>query len=220
MKLAKIVFAMASIASFTLAGNALAGTVTGSSNIEFMAFDGQKVKKKDTISVNDGNPHQVVISVSSIYKSGSDNQFFESSPIVLTFNGTQEDIQILAPHLRTQYDIEGFKQNPTFTVKTASGKALSYQKDILKGEGFMPNSNIVSNLATYNSGNGVAAMKQFATTAMATPMVAGTAIQNAKASQGKVMVQGENIAEQQLQYWFQQADKQTQQRFLNWAKKR
>lgn len=41
---------------------------------------------------------------------------------------------------------------------------------------------------------------------------------NAKANKGKVVVQGENVAEQQLQYWFQQADKETQTRFLNWAK--
>ena len=40
-----------------------------------------------------------------------------------------------------------------------------------------------------------------------------------KAAKGKVVVQGENVAEQQLQYWFQQADKETQTRFLNWAKK-
>ena len=41
---------------------------------------------------------------------------------------------------------------------------------------------------------------------------------NAKINKGKVVVQGENVAEQQLQYWFQQADKETQIRFLNWAK--
>ena len=45
-----------------------------------------------------------------------------------------------------------------------------------------------------------------------------TPASNAKANKGKVVVQGENVAEQQLQYWFQQADKETQTRFLNWAK--
>lgn len=216
MKLAKIVLA---IASFAITNATVAGTITGSSNIEFVAFDGQKVKKKDTIQVNDNKPHQIVLSVSSIYKSGSDNQFFESSPIILAFNGHQENIQILTPHLRTQYDIDNFKKNPTFTVKTVSGQAIDYQKDTLKGEGFMPNSNIINTLAAYNAGNGTVAMKQFSTTAMAVPMPAVMPMKNTKATQGKVMVQGENIAEQQLQYWFQQADKETQQRFLNWAKK-
>ena len=44
-------------------------------------------------------------------------------------------------------------------------------------------------------------------------------VASGKAAKGKVVVQGENVAEQQLQYWFQQADKETQTRFLNWAKK-
>ena len=50
---------------------------------------------------------------------------------------------------------------------------------------------------------------------MATSSIAPT---NSKANKDKVTVQGKNVAEQQLQYWFQQADKETQTRFLNWAK--
>lgn len=212
MKLTKIVWAVASI---TMASSAFAGTVTGSSNLDFVAFDGQKLKKKQTIQINDEKQHQVVFSVSSIYQSGSDNHFFESTPIVLTFQGSPENIQILAPHLRTKYEIEKFKENPTFKVQTTSGKQLDYKKDYLTGEGFMPNANISNNLATYNSGDGVAAVKQFASA----PIMAMMLAQNGGATQGKVTVQGENIAEQQLQYWFQQADKETQKRFLNWAKK-
>lgn len=212
MKLAQLALTVAALA---VAGSAIAGTVTGSSNVNFLAFDGHKLKKKSTIQINDNNPHQVVVEVSSIYQSGSDSNFFESSPIVITFNGSQEDIQVIAPNLRSSFDVEKFKENPTFTIKTASGKQLDYKKDYLKGEGFMPNANIEGNLATYNAGEGVAAVKSFAVMPMAAmmPVAAG------KAAKGKVMVQGENIAEQQLQYWFQQADKETQKRFLDWAKK-
>ncbi|MNO00475.1 hypothetical protein D3C81_2203750 [compost metagenome] len=34
-----------------------------------------------------------------------------------------------------------------------------------------------------------------------------------------VTLKGENVSEQMLQYWFQQADKDTQKRFLQWANK-
>ena len=122
---------------------------------------------------------------------------------------------MIAPNLRSSFDVEKFKENPTFTIKTASGKQLDYKKDYLKGEGFMPNANIEGNLATYNAGEGVAAVNSFAVMPMAAMMPVATG----KAAKGKVMVQGENIAEQQLQYWFQQADKETQKRFLDWAKK-
>ena len=210
MKLGQIAFAVATLVASTAT---FAGTITGSSNVNFLALDGQKVKKNAVLQVNDNNPHQVVVEVSSIYRSGSDDTFFESSPIVLTFSGSTEDIQIIAPHLRTENEVSKFKQSPTFKIQTASGAELAYKQDYLKGEGFMPNVNINDNLANYNAGNGVAALKSLAAP-MAVMPVAG-----AKAAKGKVMVQGENIAEQQLQYWFQQADKETQKRFLDWAKK-
>ncbi|WP_296027720.1 DUF2057 family protein, partial [uncultured Aggregatibacter sp.] len=48
--------------------------------------------------------------------------------------------------------------------------------------------------------------------------VGGTAAAG-KVNKGKVTLQGENVAEQMLQYWYQQADKETQARFIDWAKK-
>ncbi|OOH89797.1 hypothetical protein BMT54_05770 [Pasteurellaceae bacterium 15-036681] len=212
MKLGKIAFAVAALIASSAT---FAGTLTGSSNISFLAFDGQKVKKSTTMQVNDANQHQVVLEVSTIYQSGSDNSFFESQPIIVTFTGSPENIQISAPNLRSEADVSKFKKAPSFQIKTASGAVLEHKIDFLKGEGFMPNANIVDNLAHYNSGNGIAALKGLATSAVPTMIAAN----NGKVSKGKVMVQGENIAEQQLQYWFQQADKETQQRFLDWAKK-
>lgn len=212
MKLGKITLAIAALA---FSAHSVAGTITGSSNINFLAFDGQKVKQNTVLQVNDTNQHQVVVEVSSIYQSGSDNNFYESAPLVLTFIGSQEDIQISAPALRNNTDVEKFKKSPSFKVQTASGKTLEHKQDELKGEGFMPNANIVDNLANYNAGNGVAAVKSFAVSAMPMAIAGGSN----KVTKGKVMVQGENIAEQQLQYWFQQADKETQKRFLDWAKK-
>ena len=211
MKLKPILAALAlSISSLSIAGQ-----ISGSSNITFLAFDGQKVKKSTKLQVNDTQPHQVVVEISSIYESGSDSAFFESQPLVIRFNGSQEDIKIIAPNLRTSRDVEKFKTSPTVKVQTTSGKSLEAKLDYLKGEGFMPNSNISENLATYNSEDNIASVKSFSTK----PMMGVMPSSNGKASKGKVMVQGENIAEQQLQYWFQQADKQTQKRFLDWAKK-
>lgn len=212
MTLSKIAL---SLVAFTAAASALAGSVSGSSNINFLAFDGQKVRKSTELTINDTAPHQVVVEVSGIYRAGSEDTFFESSPVIITFNGSSENIQIIAPDLRSEHEVNKFKKSPSFKIQTASGKTLSYQTDYLKGEGFMPNANVVENLAAYNAGNGVAAVKNFA----ATPMAMMQPANGAQAAKGKVMVQGENIAEQQLQYWFQQADKETQKRFLNWAKK-
>lgn len=212
MKLTKVAL-VASV--FFASATSFAGTLSGSSNVSFVAFDGQKVKKNAQLSVNDNQQHQAVVEVSSIYQSGSDSAFFESQPIVIRFAGSSEDVKIIAADLRSENDVAAFKKSPKFKVQTASGKALAYTHDYLKGEGFMPNANIVDNLTAYNNGDNPASVKSLAATPMAAMLPA-----NGKASKGKVMVQGENIAEQQLQYWFQQADKATQQRFIEWAKQR
>ncbi|RRN04717.1 DUF2057 domain-containing protein [Bibersteinia trehalosi] len=212
MKLGRIAIAIAALSASTLG---LTATLTSSSNISFLAFDGQKVKKNTpSLQVNENQTHQAVVEVTSIYSSGSDESFYESSPIIVTFKGSNENIVIAAPNLTTKNDVAKFQQSPVLKVSTASGKQIESQQDILKGEGFMPNANIVDNIAAYNAAENKAAVKGLAATAM--PIAIAS---NGKATKGKVMVQGENIAEQQLQYWFQQADKETQKRFLDWAKK-
>lgn len=212
MKLGQITVALAAL----LAGSAsFAGTISGSSNVEFLAFDGQKVKKSTVLQANENQTHQVVVEVSTIYRASNDDVFFESDPIVLSFKGSQENLTISAPKLANESDVSKFKKSPQFTLKTASGNTIEYKQDYLKGSGgFLPNANVVENLANYNVGDNVAAVKSLASVSM--PAVIAT---SDKAAKGKVVVQGENVAEQQLQYWFQQADKETQKRFLDWAKK-
>ncbi len=199
-----------------------AGVVTGSSNIDFLAIDGQKAAKsllKETRSFNisDTKTHQVVVRVSEIVRAGSDRTLFESDPIVVTFQGANEDIIISAPRLEDERDVAGFKNNPVISVKTRSGTAVQTKQEYLKQEGFLPNVNLVENLSDYNASGSVASVSAFATATL--PAAVPTATAGGKVQKNKITVQGENAAEQMLQYWFQQADKETQQRFLQWAQK-
>ncbi len=199
-----------------------AGVVTGSSNIDFLAIDGQKAAKsllKETRSFNisDTKTHQVVVRVSEIVRAGSDRTLFESDPIVVTFQGANEDIIISAPRLEDERDVAGFKNNPVISVKTRSGTAVQTKQEYLKQEGFLPNVNLVENLSDYNASGSVASVSAFATATL--PAAVPTATAGGKVQKNKITVQGENAAEQMLQYWFQQADKETRQRFLQWAQK-
>lgn len=212
--------ALATVALLTSTAS-FAGVVTASSNIDFLAIDGQKpskniLKETKSFTINDTNTHQVVVRVSEVVRSGSDRSLFESDPIVVTFKGSTEDIHISAPHLDNERDASQFKSNPQITVKTASGKVLETKQEFLKQEGFLPGVNLVENLAEYNSSGSVASVASFATTTL--PAAIATVGANGKVSKGKVTVQGENAAEQMLQYWYQQADAETQKRFLNWVK--
>lgn len=219
MKLRAVVLGLATLCASTVT---FAGMVSTSSNLELLAIDGQKASKslaKDakTFAVNDTQNHQVVVRLSEIIGSGSSQTLFESNPVIVTFQGNAEDLVISAPAIRGRSEGDKFNEMPSINVKTKSGNTLSAKVDVLKQEGLFPSANVVNDLSEYNASGATASVAAFAATTAANPMVA-TPASNAKANKGKVVVQGENVAEQQLQYWFQQADKETQTRFLNWAK--
>ena len=219
MKLRAVVLGLTTLCASTAT---FAGMVSTSSNLELLAIDGQKASKslaKDakTFAVNDTQNHQVVVRLSEIIGSGSSQTLFESNPVIVTFQGNAEDLVISAPVIRGRSEGDKFNEMPSIIVKTKSGNTLSAKVDVLKQEGLFPSANVVNDLAEYNASGATASVSAFAATTAASPMVA-TPASNAKANKGKVVVQGENVAEQQLQYWFQQADKETQTRFLNWAK--
>ncbi|AOF54201.1 hypothetical protein BKG91_11300 [Rodentibacter caecimuris] len=219
MKLRTFAFSIATLLASTAS---FAGVVSSSSNIDFLAIDGQKaskslLNKNNSFNINDSNTHQVVVRVGEIVGSGSSQSLFESNPIIVTFQGSTEDIVISTPSIRTKAEAEKFNGAPVISVKTASGQNIPAKIDTLKQEGLFPSANIVSDLANYNASGAIAAVPALATASMQ-PMMGAMPATNDKATKGKVVVQGENVAEQQLQYWFQQADKETQTRFLNWAK--
>ena len=219
MKLRAVVLGLATLCASTAT---FAGMVSTSSNLELLAIDGQKASKslaKDakTFAVNDTQNHQVVVRLSEIIGSGSSQTLFESNPVIVTFQGNAEDLVISAPAIRGRSEGDKFNEMPSISVKTKSSNTLLAKVDVLKQEGLFPSANVVNDLAEYNASGAKASVAAFAATTAAGPMVA-TPASNAKANKGKVVVQGENVAEQQLQYWFQQADKETQTRFLNWAK--
>lgn len=218
MKLRAVVLGLATLCASMAT---FAGMVSTSSNLEFLAIDGQKASKSlgkaKTFTVDDTQSHQVVVRLNEIVGSGSNQSLFESNPVIVTFQGNAEDLVISAPVIRNLDSGDKFNQMPNITVKTKSGNAISAKVDVLKQEGLFPSANVLNDLAEYNASGAAASVSAFAATTSANSMVAVPA-GNAKANKGKVVVQGENIAEQQLQYWFQQADKETQTRFLKWAK--
>ena len=75
-----------------------AGNLTASSNVEILAFDGLRVKMGQTPQINDEKQHQVVIAAGDIV----DGNYYATNPIVLSFQGSNENIEIVAPTLRNK----------------------------------------------------------------------------------------------------------------------
>lgn len=216
MKLSR--FALACVAA-TVSMSSLAATVTVTPNISLLAIDGEKAKSsltksQNSFNINDNNKHQVVVRVSEVVDNGSDKTLFESDPIIVTFQAGNQDLVISAPRLDNMRNANMFAKDPKITVKTSADQTVASKQDILKQTGIFPDTRIAEDLAEYNASQGVAAVPNLVSVSMpaAIPTAAG-----AKATKAKITVQGENVAEQMLQYWYQQADKETQARFLKWA---
>ena len=152
--------------------------------------------------------------MSEVVYNGSDKTLFESDPIIVTFQAGNQDLVISAPRLDNMRNANMFAKDPKITVKTSADQTVTSKQDILKQTGIFPDTRIAEDLAEYNASHGVAAVPNLVSVSMpaAIPTAAG-----AKATKAKITVQGENVAEQMLQYWYQQADKETQARFLKWA---
>lgn len=198
MKLAKIAVALAALA---VSSFSIAGTLTASDSVDLLAFDGKKVVKGTTRLPIDSQVHQVVVSVSDIVE----GSYFSIDPVILTFNGTNEDVKIVTPKFTSDFAVDNFRKALNFKLETASGQEIAYKRDSLKGEGFAPNSRIEENLAKYNSSKAVASVPSFAHAALE--------------SKGQIVIETTNVKEEQLQMLFKKADKTTQKRFLEWAKK-
>lgn len=199
MKLTKLALAASTL---FISSMSMAGTLSASSMVEIVAFDGHRMKSGTTqVQVSENQTHQVVVEVGGIV----DGDFFNSEKIILTFQGSAENAQLETPRLKSKLDVSKFQENPTFTIKTASGKVIAHKQDVLRGEGFLGNTRVEDNLTKYNLGKNVASVEKLATA----PLEA----------KGQIVVDTKNVTEDKLQVLFKNADKETQKRFLEWAKK-
>lgn len=216
MKFQRIALA---VSMATLAVSSFAGTVSTSSNISLLAIDGQKpesalLKNQTSFEANPAQTHQVVVRVSEIIREGSDSSLFESQPIIVTFTGQSDDLMISSKSIRDSRQANNFNKNPHVILQTKSGQEVSSTQDVLKQEGLFPATRIIEDLSSYNASQQKASVPSFASATFTAVMPSAT-----KAAKSTVTVQGDNVAEQMLQYWYQQADKETQTRFLQWASK-
>ncbi|QIM66879.1 hypothetical protein A4G16_05580 [Mannheimia granulomatis] len=199
MKLTKMALALSTL---FISSMSVAGTLSSSSMVEILAFDGQRVKSgTSSVQMNENQTHQVVVEVAGIVE----GDYFNSDKLILTFQGSAENAKLEPPRLQSKLDLRKFTENQTVSIKTDSGKVISHKQDFLKGEGFLGSTRVEENLSKYNLGKHPASVEKLANAALE--------------AKGQMLVDTKNVSQEQLQVLFQKADKETQKRFLDWAKK-
>ncbi|MEL5297778.1 DUF2057 family protein [Serratia nevei] len=217
MKFGLVVAALLSISM-----PAAATTLKLSPDIDLLVVDGKKMtgsllKGADSLEL-DGGQHQLLFKVTKTVRSGQHTQAYASLPLVATFN-TQKisQVAIELPRIENDRDAQRFDRTLNYLVVDKDGNTLPFRHDVLHPDSVTFNTDLEKVMTDYNRQNRPASVPSFiqANAGNASALALAAAPINAPT----VTLKGENVSEQMLQYWFQQADKETQKRFLRWANK-
>lgn len=186
-------------------------------DIELLAVDGQKVsssllKGADSLELDNGQ-HQLLFRVVKVVSApGSEKQTYSSPLLLAAFNMRNQDIiTILLPALDTPKAREHFDLNAQYQLVDNSNTPISARLDKLELSHDDLALRLEPILAQYNAAN-----KSASVTAFTTPK------QNAKTWPENNAASAQDSIDPFLilKYWFRQADKNTQERFLKWAKEK
>ncbi|SMB30869.1 conserved exported hypothetical protein [Serratia proteamaculans] len=213
---------VAGLLSISISMPAVATTLKLSPDIALLVVDGKKMtgsllKGADSLEL-DGGQHQLLFKVVKSVRSGQNDQTaYTSPPLIATFN-TQNvsSVAIELPRIENVRDSQRFDRTLNYQVIDKNGNALAMKHDVLHPDGVTLSVDLEKVMADYNSQKRPASVPAFTHVRAAT---SSSPLGSAALNSPTVTLKGENVSEQMLQYWYQQADKETQKRFLHWANK-
>ncbi|MCW2474331.1 DUF2057 family protein [Candidatus Symbiopectobacterium sp. NZEC151] len=186
-------------------------------DIELLAVDGQKVsssllKGADSLELDNGQ-HQLLFRVVKIISvSGSEKRTYSSPLLLAAFNMRNQDvITILLPALDTPKARERFDLDTHYQLVDNHNNPISARVDRLELSNDELAHQLESILAQYNAANKTASVTAFTSPKQNAKTWPDNNAANAQDSIDPFLI---------LKYWFRQADKDTQDRFLKWAKEK
>ncbi|MBP2844648.1 DUF2057 family protein [Dickeya oryzae] len=198
----------------TFSSLAMATTLKLRPDIELVMVDGKKVPGSllngaDSLELEKGY-HQIVFQVlKSTGSSTETRQIYRSPGLIAVFDARNlNEVAIRLPALDDPAAQQRFSQSPTYQLVDSKNLPIPIRTDVLPAGATELSGEIEKRMADYNrSGQAAAAI-------MFTPKP------SAKASTSPNAAANPLDPLSIMQYWFQQADKNTRQRFLEWAKDR
>ncbi len=192
-------------------------TLIPPSSAKFITLDGQdaidiETDAKNGIALKDGK-HQLVFQLKSIIREAGDTRMYTSKPYVMTFTLTgDQTYTIVPPNMRTPSDINSLEKAPDkeLSLITANGDNVYFTLSSLKKSGVAVD--LANEVRRFNLSDDPAAIKAFG--GMMQPIAVAVPAASAPVS---APAQANSTSESMLKYWYNQADKETRQRFLHWA---
>ncbi|MGF1681226.1 YccT family protein [Photobacterium minamisatsumaniensis] len=182
---------------------------------ELVLINGTEADGNDTQTLKNGE-NQVAFRYQGTFRENGDDQIFKSDVIIMKFNEADETLKLEFPKLRSAQDTRKFNKSPNFMLINSNGENISFEQDKLIKHGLQFGRDYEAEIAAYNQSGKVAAVASAATISTlpavtATPTQLPAATSPAKTAENAS--QTRNVSENMLNYWYEQADEATRQRF-------
>ncbi|CAK4075073.1 MULTISPECIES: DUF2057 family protein [Vibrio] len=201
----KVQTSLLAFAALGLSTNALADvTISIPDTVEVLLVNEQKPQldgglfsSQKTVTLPDGE-NQILFLYKPYFTQGKDRIIVESDPIVAKFAAKESELVFDFPSYRNVREAKAEIKSAEWQFKNQNGQVVAVQQEQLAKEGMQIGRNFKLEIAEYNRHDGIASLNK------SIPIPTNVSMDDLK---------GENTAEQMLHFWYQEADKETQQRF-------
>ncbi|WP_437889410.1 curli synthesis inhibitor [Phytobacter sp. V91] len=207
------------IISCLLPVQVFATTLRLSNDIDLLVLDGKKVSSSllrgaESIELENGL-HQIVFRVETAINSPTNgSHLFTSVPLIATFN-TQYVAQVnfSLPSLSSPKEADRFNATPHIALLDGNATPVPVKLDILEIIARPGGIDYEADTERYNNAGKYASLPKFSS------MIADDSTLLSGVSELDMPpAQSQTLTEQRLKYWYQQADPQTRDRFMQWVK--
>ncbi|OAN17654.1 hypothetical protein A3K86_01655 [Photobacterium jeanii] len=209
----KLRTACIALAAASLSLPALADvTVNLPTTASLVLVNGKSIDGTDTLSLKDGT-NQIAFRYEGGYRENGDYTVYSSDVIIMKFDGNKANYTLKLPKINSEIEGNRFNKKPKIALVDASGNDVKFEQGKLIKHGIQFGRNYEAEMAAYNQTEQPAALigAVAVTTLPATVTPAVTSTQ--PVAKTSPTPQGENVAENMLNYWYSQADEATKARF-------
>jgi len=194
-------------------------TVQLNQGTNVVAVNGQEVDQGNlfngtgSLTLENGKNQIAVEYTAEIEESADDFILETSETYVLLFEAEDTAITLTTPDISSQYELKKFNRSPQWKLIDAHGQTVPYTADILKKEGFQLARNYETELKVFNKSNSKAALPELQVerhTFKQQPVAVYETPEQESPDQ--------KMVGQMLQFWYQQADQNTRDKFKSWIK--
>lgn len=163
--------------------------------LKLQVVNGKNTKNKKPLVLKNGK-NQIAFRYEDRYRTGSEETFFTSDVILMTFEGNDQNYVITLPKLPSKAQREDFNNKPAITLTDSNGVAVPFEQSKLMKNGIQFNRDLIAELAVYNQTSKPASLNK------PTPAIIPAGNESESDVVGKM-----------LDYWYSKADEKTRSQF-------